>query len=85
MTTRTTTSPALEALQAAEADPLDSLTTPELSRALRVPEGTLRHWRLVGYGPRWFKMGPRAVRYARADVEEWLRQAREAGGGSAAS
>lgn len=53
-------------------------TMAELARLLRLPDGTLRYWRNLHIGPPSFKVG-RHVRYARTDVEQWLRNQRDAG------
>lgn len=52
---------------------LDLLTTAEVADLLRVPDSTVRHWRHVGTGPRWAKVGKR-VTYNRVDVEAWWTQ-----------
>ena len=49
----------------------EMLTLDETAALLRVPENTLRYWRVTGAGPRSFKVG-RHVRYWRADVILWL-------------
>lgn len=54
-----------------EPDP-DYLTTNELADLLRTSTETLRHWRVVGYGPKGVKVG-RRVLYRRRDLEGWLR------------
>jgi len=46
---------------------------------LGVSVKTLRRWRLLGRGPRWYKLG-RAVRYSVADLRSWL-AAQPTGGG----
>ncbi len=42
-----------------------------LSTYLATPINTLLHWRKLGNGPPWYKLG-RRVRYARADVDAWV-------------
>ena len=49
----------------------DMLTLDETAALLRVPENTLRYWRVIGAGPRRFKVG-RHVRYWRSDVVLWV-------------
>lgn len=49
----------------------EMLTLDETAALLRVPENTLRYWRVTGAGPRSFKVG-RHVRYWKADVVLWL-------------
>ena len=51
------------------------LTTLEAAERLNVPDGTLRQWRGLGVGPAYHKIG-RGVRYAVADLEQWVRQSR---------
>lgn len=51
-------------------------TTAELAAYLRVPEGTVRDWRLKGQGPPAFKFG-RSVRYRIPDVEAWAEAQRQ--------
>ncbi len=41
--------------------------------------GTVRHWRYLGQGPRYRKIGNHLVRYCLKDLEEWL-ASRPAGG-----
>lgn len=43
----------------------------EVSQQLKVKVACLRKWRLLGKGPRYFKVGNR-VRYAPEDVMSWL-------------
>jgi excisionase family DNA binding protein len=47
------------------------LTVAEVAEWLGLAEGTLRYWRHVHRGPRSLTVGC-AVRYRRADVEDWL-------------
>lgn len=52
-------------------DPL--LNDKEVEALTSVPTGTLRWWRHQGtQGPKWFRLGPRAVRYRKSDVEAWV-------------
>ncbi len=50
----------------------------DVARWIRVSVATLRYWRGEGKGPRYRKIG-QLVRYAPADVREWL-NSRPAGG-----
>lgn len=50
----------------------------EVARWIRVSVATLRYWRSEGKGPRYRKIG-QLVRYAPADVRDWL-NTRPAGG-----
>jgi predicted DNA-binding transcriptional regulator AlpA len=47
------------------------LTAAEAATLLRVSAITLSRWRIQGYGPRWIKMGPKRVAYARDDLIAW--------------
>jgi excisionase family DNA binding protein len=53
------------------------MTTAEVAELLRSPSETVRFWRHVGRGPKYFKLG-RRVLYAREDVEQWIADARAA-------
>lgn len=44
----------------------------ETARILTVGVRTLERWAKAGIGPRSIKVGPRAVRYRRSEVSEWL-------------
>jgi excisionase family DNA binding protein len=48
------------------------LTLREVAELLRIPEATLRYWRVSHTGPNSFKIG-RHVRYQRREVQTWLR------------
>ncbi|MES1934210.1 phage transcriptional regulator, AlpA [Salinisphaera shabanensis T35B1] len=52
------------------------LSTKRLSDELDVPERTLADWRVTGDGPKFHRLTPRCVRYAWADVMEWLESRR---------
>lgn len=40
-----------------------------------IPTGTLRWWRHQGeQGPKWFRLGPRAIRYKQSDVLAWIEE-----------
>jgi len=47
------------------------LTTEEFAAAARTSVGTVRHWRLVGKGPKGVRRG-RRVLYAESAVAAWL-------------
>lgn len=49
----------------------DVLTTEEAARYVRLGKPTLERFRLTGEGPRYAKLGG-AVRYRRADLDQWL-------------
>lgn len=50
------------------------MTPQQLAEELGVKEVTLWRWRRDGIGPRFHRVGPRAIRYSREAVSEWLRQ-----------
>lgn len=49
------------------------LSIAEVAEIVRTPVATLRYWRYIGTGPHSFKVG-RAVRYWRAEVDDWLKE-----------
>lgn len=49
----------------------DVLTTPEAAQYVRLGKPTLERFRLTGDGPKYCKLGG-AVRYRKADLDEWL-------------
>jgi predicted DNA-binding transcriptional regulator AlpA len=56
------------------------LNEQQVSERLGVSVASLRRWRLLSRGPRFFKLGS-AVRYSCEDVDTWLRS-RPTGGDS---
>ncbi|WP_058954275.1 MULTISPECIES: helix-turn-helix transcriptional regulator [Kocuria] len=52
----------------------DMMTTHEVCELLRVDRTTLWRWRRAGVGPVPVEVGPRALRYRRAEVEAYLRE-----------
>lgn len=52
--------------------PGELLSVPEVSAMLGLSPITLANWRCTGQGPRWVKLGLRAVRYRRADVLDFI-------------
>lgn len=44
----------------------------QAARLLRVSRRTLQGWRLKGGGPLFVRLGPRCIRYRRADLQEFL-------------
>ena len=46
-------------------------TEAEVSKIIRVSGACLRHWRSVGRGPPWFKLG-RLVRYDLGELRKWI-------------
>jgi hypothetical protein len=55
------------------------ITSDELAGYLRVPKWTLDQWASRGGGPMFHKVS-KFRRYAPADVRDWLREHRRAGG-----
>lgn len=53
----------------------DYITTDEFAELARTNAATVRYWRHIGNGPRGFKLG-RRVLYSRAEVLDWIEQAR---------
>lgn len=49
----------------------DVLTTTEAAQYVRLGKPTLERFRITGKGPSFCKLGG-AVRYRRADLDEWL-------------
>jgi predicted DNA-binding transcriptional regulator AlpA len=54
--------------------PTELLTDLEVAGALKMSRQTLANWRSDGRGPRFVKIGPRIVRYHRADLEAWIEE-----------
>lgn len=55
--------------------PTDALLLPaEVAARLRVSEKALEHWRRRGLGPRFLRLGARAVRYRKEDVDDYIQQ-----------
>ena len=48
------------------------LSPPEVAEELRVSVGHLGQMRYLGTGPRYLKMGGKAVRYRRSDIDAWI-------------
>lgn len=53
------------------------MTEQQLARLLNVSLSTVKRLRASGEGPPAIKVGRRAIRYRREDVEEWLRKRAE--------
>lgn len=51
---------------------MDLLTPSDLGAKLGKSRAALANWRYQGLGPRFIKLGPKAVRYRVSDVEAWL-------------
>lgn len=52
--------------------PNDLLTECDVADGLNVAVQTVRNWRWRGEGPRFVKLGKRAVRYRRTDVDAFI-------------
>lgn len=50
----------------------DLLKPSDLGEKLGKSTAALANWRYLGLGPRFIKLGPKAVRYRISDVEAWL-------------
>lgn len=50
----------------------DLLDESEVAATLNVAVQTLRNWRWRGEGPRFVKLGKRAVRYRRGDLDAFV-------------
>ena len=50
----------------------DVLDTPEAAAYVRLSKPTLERLRLTGEGPCYAKLGKKAVRYRRVDLDDWL-------------
>lgn len=48
------------------------LSAPEVAELLGMSAVTLAIWRSTERGPRWIKVGKRAVRYLRSDVFDFI-------------
>jgi predicted DNA-binding transcriptional regulator AlpA len=55
-------------------DPDVALTPKHAARYLGISEASLRLWRYRGEGPRYFRAGPKLVRYRRVDLDQWIEQ-----------
>ena len=55
-----------------ENEVIELLTPPQAAYYLSVAEATLAKWRLVGGGPVYRKIGRRAVRYAKHDLDAFV-------------
>lgn len=58
-------------------EPDELMTTAEVARMFRTPDGTLRYWRHNHIGPKNFRL-PRRVAYWRSYVHTWLADQQDA-------
>ena len=49
------------------------LKASETAELVRMHVDTLKKWRRLGIGPKPTRVGSRAIRYERSEVERWLR------------
>lgn len=56
---------------AVAAEPEEFWQANQVAQHTGIPEGTIRYWVHVGYGPKSFKLGRRRV-WRRSVVEAWL-------------
>ncbi|WP_425571780.1 helix-turn-helix transcriptional regulator [Nesterenkonia jeotgali] len=55
------------------------MTTKQVSELTGIPEGSLKYFRHRGHGgPRSFALTPRAIRYSRESVLEWISERMQA-------
>ncbi len=50
---------------------MQALTTIQVAKMLGISPGTLNNWRVLGFGPTFFRVG-RAVRYQLKDVVDYI-------------
>ena len=53
------------------------LRTPEAAAYIGLSPSTLEKYRLAGHGPRFVRLGDRAVGYDIRDLDAWVEQQRE--------
>lgn len=52
--------------------PDDLLEPSDVAEQYNLATGTLGYWRFADKGPPYLRLGPRAIRYRRSDLEAWL-------------
>ena len=52
---------------------MELITPKKVAEDLFTSKSTLSKWRLKGIGPKFVKIGPRAVAYPKDEIESWLR------------
>ena len=50
------------------------LTETEAGKIIGFSPRTLQRWRVDGNGPKFLRISPRAIRYLREDLDEWIRE-----------
>lgn len=53
------------------------LTQAEAAKRLGVHVNTLGQWRKRGSGPKWYRIGPKLIRYDESDVERWIQEMKD--------
>jgi predicted DNA-binding transcriptional regulator AlpA len=48
------------------------LSTAQVSDLLNLQPATLKKWRMLGIGPKYVRVGRRAIRYRLADVKKFV-------------
>ena len=59
-------------MEKTEQRPEPLLTTKEVAEFMGLSAYTLSRYRMDGIGPNYIQVGPKMIRYKRADVEEWV-------------
>lgn len=55
----------------------ESLLTPaQVADMTGLTTGALAQLRYLNRGPDFYRLGPRTIRYARSEVQEWIHQSR---------
>jgi len=50
----------------------DVLDTPEAASYVKLSPVTMERYRLTGEGPKFLRLGKKAIRYRKADLDDWL-------------
>jgi predicted DNA-binding transcriptional regulator AlpA len=50
------------------------LSESQAAKVLCLSRACLRHWRVVGQGPPWIRLGARLVRYDMAALRRWIEE-----------
>jgi excisionase family DNA binding protein len=50
----------------------EQMDTHEAAKYLAVSVPTLKRWRQRNEGPPFLRVGPRAIRYVKEDIDSWL-------------
>ena len=52
------------------------LTPAQVAEMTGLTTGALAQLRYLNRGPDFYRLGPRTIRYARSEVQEWIRESR---------